>query len=71
MQWGKVDFFEIYGMDYELNKEPLCHPKSGKDGAAYALCSEKDGKTVLICVSQVTDNPELARQIFETFRWTE
>jgi hypothetical protein len=40
-------------------------------GSAYALCSGKDGKTVVICISQVTDNPDLARRIFETFRWTD
>lgn len=39
--------------------------------SAYALCSEKNGKTVVICISQVTDDPDLAEQIFETFRWTE
>ena len=36
----------------------------------YALCSEHDGKQVLICISQVTDNPTLAKQIFDSFRWT-
>ncbi|MDD4319841.1 MAG: hypothetical protein PHW10_05990 [Candidatus Peribacteraceae bacterium] len=49
--------------------EPYCRPFDG--GAGYALCSEKDGKTVLICVTQVIDNPDLAKQIFETFRWTD
>jgi hypothetical protein len=39
--------------------------------SAYALCSEKNGKTIVICVSQVTDNPDFAKQIFETFRWTD
>lgn len=35
----------------------------------YALCSTKSDKAILICVSQVTDDPDLARQIFESFRW--
>jgi hypothetical protein len=39
--------------------------------AVYALCSEKDGKTVVICISQMTDNREQAKEIFETFRWTQ
>jgi hypothetical protein len=39
--------------------------------AAYALCSEKDGKTVVICISQMQDDPKLAQEIFETFRWVE
>jgi hypothetical protein len=38
--------------------------------SAYAMCSEKDGKTVVICISQMKDDPEMAKQIFETFRWT-
>lgn len=38
---------------------------------AYALCSEKDGKVVVICISQITDNSDLAKQIFSTFHWTE
>ncbi len=37
---------------------------------AYALCSHKDGKTVVICISQMTQNEPLAKQIFDTFRWT-
>lgn len=66
-EWGKVDFFDIYGMDYDPESEPKCRPPV--DGAAYVLCSEKDGKTVLICISQATDNPALAEEIFKTFRW--
>lgn len=38
--------------------------------AAFALCSEGNGKTVLVCITQMTDNPDLAKEIFETFRWT-
>jgi len=38
---------------------------------AYALCSEKDGKRVVICIQQMTDNPALAEEIFSTFKWTE
>ena len=67
---GRVDFWEMYPMgDFPDMLEPICRPPV--TGAAYALCSEKDGKTVVICVSQVTDDPDLARSIFETFRWTE
>lgn len=66
---GRIDFFEIFGHDYERENEPYCRAYEG--GAGYALCSEKDGKMVLICISQVTDNPQLAEEIFRTFRWTE
>jgi hypothetical protein len=39
--------------------------------AAYALCSEKDGKRVVVCVQQMMDDPEMAEAIFSTFKWTE
>lgn len=39
--------------------------------SAYALCSERDGKTVVICLSQMTDDPKMAEEIFSTFRWME
>lgn len=82
--WGKVDAYDYPNPDFPPDTQPRCRPPILKwdvdmvkgvtrlsDDAAYVLCSEKDGKTVLICVSQVTDNPDLARKIFETFRWTE
>jgi len=67
VQWGKVDF----PLDYsETELDPDCRPYKPMI-AAYALCSEKDGKAVVICIQQVTDNPELAEEIFRTFRWVE
>lgn len=68
--WGKVDFFEINGHDFEGNP-PICEPYGGETAEAYVLCSEKDGKTVVICINEMTNNPELAKEIFETFKWTE
>ena len=67
--WGGVDFFDGYfdGENPIPEEIPICHPRV--NGAAYVLCSEKDEKTLLICISQVTDNPVLAKKIFETFRW--
>jgi len=38
--------------------------------SAYAFCAERDGKAVAICVQQMTDDEALAKQIFESFRWT-
>jgi hypothetical protein len=71
-EWGKVDFFEKYKgdgfIDYD-GEPPLCAQPS-KAKHRYALCSENNGKTVVICISQMTDNPQLAKEIFETFRWT-
>ncbi|MEQ1849140.1 MAG: hypothetical protein ABL890_00955 [Candidatus Peribacteraceae bacterium] len=80
--WGKVTFWdhELPGGDYELPSTDCAPPKlwskewkERKSGqfAAYALCSEKDGKRVVVCIQQMTDNPEQAEEIFSTFRWTE
>jgi hypothetical protein len=64
---GKVTFT---GYDYPPNFIK-CSSLYGDNAATYAFCSEKDEKRVVICVSQMTDNPTLAKEIFETFRWTE
>ena len=45
-------------------KNPLPYQSS------YALCSEKGGRQVFICIQQVTDDPALANSILDTFRWT-
>lgn len=71
--WGKVDFFEQYAgesgtIDYE-GMRPFCAGPS-ESPHRYALCSQKNGKTVVICIEQMTDNPDLAEEIFSTFRWT-
>jgi len=78
--WG----YATYEIDYAY--PPPCEPplkkyestKGGEglgkriDGTvAYALCSEKDGKRVVVCIQQIKDDPKLAEEIFSTFRWTE
>ncbi len=67
IMYGRVDFWEITKGDFDLKDRPTCFPAGG---TSYALCSEHAGKQVLICISQVTDNPALAKQIFDSFRWT-
>lgn len=47
--------------------EGTCKTKT----ATYAFCSVKEDKEVAICIQQMTDNQELAKQIFESFRWTD
>ena len=37
--------------------------------SGYALCAEHDGKTVVVCISQMTDDRAMAEKIFSTFRW--
>lgn len=69
--WGKVDFYDLYWTgDFPQGFEDLCRPMLDP-GAAYVLCAERNGKTVLICVSQAKDDPDMAKQIFESFRWAE
>ncbi len=81
--WGRVDAYDSYQPSFPEEETPFCRPPILEwDGdmetgierisnyAAYALCSEKDGKRVLICISQMTDNLQLAEGIFRTFRWT-
>ncbi len=77
--WGKVDYWDRFNSDKGghgvgggIDGRVVCtnygipiYP------AIYGLCSEKDGKTVVICINQMTDNEPLAKSIFETFRWTE
>jgi hypothetical protein len=38
--------------------------------SAYAFCAEKDGRAVAICIQQMTDDEQQAKEIFESFRWT-
>jgi|GEM_PF-5022948 len=37
--------------------------------STYAFCSQSGNRTVFVCLMQQTDNPDLAQQIFSTFRW--
>jgi hypothetical protein len=74
-EWGRVNYRDGYGGEgwtYPYDpKNILCKIQGTPPPAqVYALCSEKDDKTVVICISQMTDNPEQAKEIFETFRWT-
>lgn len=66
---GKVDYFDLYGNDFDTDKFPECRPLVG--GSAYAFCSEDKNKKVLICIAQKSDNPELAQKIFSSFKWIE
>lgn len=79
--WGKV--YDDRGMGNTPSLEALCdYPPSPPgcssigencdDGTgAYAFCSEKNDKRVVICISQQTDDPALAEEIFKSFRWVE
>jgi len=72
---GKIDFFDQFkgGENPDPDLIPLCRPtpSGGKHGSAYALCTQKNNKEALVCVSQVNDNPRVANQVLNTFRWTD
>ncbi len=72
--WGKVDYWDRFNSEHGvgggIDERVVCtnygipiYP------AIYGLCAEKDGKTVVICINQMTDDKEMAQKIFETFRW--
>lgn len=77
--WGKMMMLNAYDRPIdtvchitapECTDEELFEGTCKTQAATYAFCSEKNEKSVVICISQVIDNPDLAKQIFETFRWT-
>jgi hypothetical protein len=69
---GRVDYYAIYSHDYPVNFiEPLCNPAYGHNAAGYAFCAEKNGKTVVICVAQTTDDEAKAKEIFDSFQWND
>lgn len=70
---GKVNFYEVYGsrgqgwVDY-AGPPPVCAP-SPFGHMNYAFCSKNKNRTVVICVSQAKDNPQQAKEVFDSFHW--
>lgn len=72
--WGRMDAWDGYGQEgweYDPKWANIVCKKEGTPAPQeiYVLCAEKDEKTVVICINQMTDNPQLAEEIFKTFRW--
>lgn len=68
--WGIADTSEIRRKyDYFPLPNACSNLSKSAGGGGYALCSQKGERTALICLSQMTDDPALAEQIFSTFRW--
>lgn len=76
--WAKMPLLSAY----DRFQNTFCHPAPPDctdtelftgtcetDYAMYAFCSEQGEKIVAICLSQITDDPEMAEEIFKTFRW--
>lgn len=79
--WGKVDEQQAapdppfpdalcYIPQENCSKEEYWSGGCHTGAAAYGFCAEKNGKRVVVCISQITDNPQLAEEIFKTFKWT-
>lgn len=71
VKWGQVKF--KYTWDpLPGENDVFCRSiEEPHKTSAYAFCAEKDGKAVAICIQQMTDDEALAKEIFESFRWTE
>lgn len=74
--WGRMDFFDGYGLegwDWPYDPSHIFCSGGGTPPfeSVYVLCSQNEEKTVVICINQMTDNPQLAEEIFSTFRWGE
>jgi hypothetical protein len=73
--WGRVDAWDGFGIEgwefpYDLHQIICRYDGTPRPNAVFALCAERNHQTVVICISQVERNDSLAKQIFETFRWT-
>lgn len=70
--WGEIDQKNdgTYPWPNCLVKSIYPEKNPREDFTAYGLCAEKGGKKVLICITQVTKDFALAKQVFSTFRWT-
>lgn len=70
-QWGKVKDYDMYDdlLDPDCRIMPTEKGIKPK-GTAYAFCAEKNNKMVIICIKQMTDDEAMAKEIFESFRWT-
>ena len=59
------------GWEFPQNWESIVCKKEGSPmpKEVYGFCAEKNGKTVVICLNLMKDNPQLAEEIFKSFRW--
>ncbi len=70
-----MDFYADRGLEgWEPRSDEsalLCHGGGTPPvESVYTFCSQENGKTVVLCINQMKDDPEMAKQIFESFRWT-
>jgi hypothetical protein len=72
--WGRVDAWDRMreeGWESPQIDSVLCNINGiSQPVSIYAFCAQKDDRTVVICVNEMRDNPNLAEDIFKSFRWT-
>ena len=69
------DLYVLRGVQRPTGPEVDLSPQKLKEWWAfqdtrYLFCSQHAGKTVVIVITQKTDNPALAKKIFDSFKWT-
>ena len=74
--WGRIDAWDTsnnpgFETSDELWDSPCKNIGYPEGHTIYGFCAEKNGKAVAICVQQMTDNEQQAKEIFESFRWTD
>lgn len=72
--WGRSDLWDGRGQEgweFPQNWESIVCKKEGSPmpKEVYGFCAEKNGKTVVICLNLMKDNPQLAEEIFSSFQW--
>jgi hypothetical protein len=68
--WGRVNAWDYMDLEGWESPYDLSNVVCQKDFLhTHSLCSEKNGKTVVICINQISDNPKQAEEIFSTFKW--
>jgi hypothetical protein len=63
--------WELELVSFECHNRQLAYRAEQGLHGAYALCSQRGDKTVVICLQQMKDDPKMAEEIFSTFRWIE
>jgi hypothetical protein len=68
--FGRVDLFDTQYENESVDPQgnSFCHPTPNNRNT-YALCTNNKERTLVVCLNQATDSPDLAKQIFETFQW--
>lgn len=71
--WGRVDPISSLEWSIEKDGDQIIQCNYGslpKAYSVYGMCSQNQKDATITCIRQMKDNRILAKQIFESFRWT-